>query len=69
MTPRHFADLAELSPEDIAGLLASARDLEAEPRNRRLVGRVLGLLFFNPSLRTLSSMQAGMAQLEALPSC
>ena len=30
---------------------------------RALAGRILGLLFFNPSLRTLASMQAAMARL------
>jgi N-acetylornithine carbamoyltransferase len=30
---------------------------------RALAGKILGLVFFNPSLRTLASFQAGMARL------
>ncbi len=59
----HFTDLGLLTRERIESLLDSARTLEAAPRSTTLAGRILGLLFFNPSLRTLSSMQAGMAQL------
>ncbi len=35
----------------------------SEPEPQALAGKILGLLFFNPSLRTLASMQAGMARL------
>jgi len=64
MTPiRHYTDLADLESSQVEALLASAKDLELDPIRRSLVGRILGLLFFNPSLRTLSSMQAGMSQL------
>ncbi|MEZ4424011.1 MAG: N-acetylornithine carbamoyltransferase [Gemmatimonadota bacterium] len=60
---RHFTDLGALQPSAVEALLASASELERHPRRDDLRGRVLGLLFFNPSLRTLSSFQAGMAQL------
>jgi N-acetylornithine carbamoyltransferase len=60
---KRFLDLSELEPAAIARLLALAAALEKNPRSEALRGRVLGLLFLNPSLRTLSSMQAGMAQL------
>ena len=63
MSVRHFTDLAALERSQIEALLEAARGLEADPIRPALAGRVLGLLFFNPSLRTLSSMQAGMAQL------
>src|SRR5436190_7244098 len=56
-------DLSELDVATISRLLALAARLEKEPRSDALRGRVLGLLFMNPSVRTLSSMQAGMAQL------
>jgi N-acetylornithine carbamoyltransferase len=56
-------DLAELDAATISRLLALAAKLEKEPLSDALRGRVLGLLFVNPSMRTLSSMQAGMAQL------
>ena len=60
---KSFLDLADLGREEVADLVALARRLQEHPEPRALAGRVLGLLFFNPSLRTLSSMQAGMARL------
>jgi len=60
---KSFLDLADLSREEVADLVALARRLKEHPEPRALAGRILGLLFFNPSLRTLSSMQAGMARL------
>jgi ornithine carbamoyltransferase len=60
---KRFVDLAELGPEQVAELLRLARRLESHPEPRALVGKVLGLLFLNPSLRTLASFQAGMARL------
>jgi N-acetylornithine carbamoyltransferase len=58
-----FLDLADFTLEQVQFLLALARRLERHPEPRALAGRILGLLFLNPSLRTLSSMQAGMARL------
>ena len=60
---KRFTDLAEVGREQALELLALARRLEAQPEPRALVGKVLGLLFMNPSLRTLASFQAGMARL------
>jgi N-acetylornithine carbamoyltransferase len=60
---KRFHSLAELAREEIAELLELASRLERAPEPRALAGRILGLLFFNPSLRTLASMQAGMARL------
>lgn len=60
---KRFLDLAHLEREEIVGLLELARRLEAHPEPRALAGKILGLLFFNPSLRTLASFQAGMARL------
>ncbi len=58
-----FVDLADLSREEVVDLLALAARLERQPEPRALAGKILGLVFFNPSLRTLSSFQAGMARL------
>lgn len=60
---RRFIDLADFSREQIEELLVIARRLERVPEPDALRGKVLGLLFMNPSLRTLSSFQAGMARL------
>jgi len=60
---KNFLDLADHPREAILELLALAARLERHPEPQALAGRVLGLLFFNPSLRTLASFQAGMARL------
>jgi len=58
-----FHSLADLRPEEVRDLLALASRLQRHPEPRALAGKILGLLFFDPSLRTLASMQAGMARL------
>jgi N-acetylornithine carbamoyltransferase len=60
---KRFLDLADFAREDIVELLALAQRLQDNPEPRALAGKILGLLFFNSSLRTLASMQAGMARL------
>ncbi len=60
---RHFIDLADFSRDQVRALLALAASLEREPQPTALAGKVLGLLFMNPSLRTLASFQAAMARL------
>jgi len=60
---RRFVDLADLPREAIADLLRLAARLERAPEPDALRGKVLALLFFNPSLRTLASFQSGMARL------
>src|ERR1700753_1375070 len=60
---KRFLDLACLERQEVLELLALARRLDANPGTRPLAGKILGLVFFNPSLRTLASFQAGMARL------
>jgi N-acetylornithine carbamoyltransferase len=60
---KNFLDLADFPRDEIADLLALAERLRERPEPAALRGRVLGLLFFNPSLRTLASMQVAMARL------
>jgi N-acetylornithine carbamoyltransferase len=60
---RQFIDLADFSRDELLALLQLARRLEAQPEPQALAGKVLGLLFMNPSLRTLASFQSGMARL------
>ncbi len=58
-----FLDLAQLGHDGVVDLLGLAERLNERPEPSTLAGRTLGLLFFNPSLRTLASMQVAMAQL------
>ena len=51
------------TPEEARELLALARELKANPYRDDLRNRSAGLLFFNPSLRTRSSMDLAMQQL------
>jgi N-acetylornithine carbamoyltransferase len=60
---KDFLSLADLSMGDVTDLLDRAAWLERHPEAEALKGKVLALLFFNPSLRTLASFQAGMARL------
>ncbi|HEV3237855.1 MAG TPA: ornithine carbamoyltransferase [Gemmataceae bacterium] len=64
---RHFLDLLDLNPGETACLIKSTADLKAAhqrgERRPTLLGRVLGLVFEKPSLRTRVSFQTAMAQL------
>ncbi|MGH8133623.1 MAG: N-acetylornithine carbamoyltransferase, partial [Steroidobacteraceae bacterium] len=60
---RRFVDLADCGREQVLSLLELARRLERQPEPRSLAAKILGLVFFNPSLRTLASFQAAMARL------
>lgn len=60
---KRFVDLADFSRDDIVSLIELAHRLEMRPEPQALAGRILGLLFLNPSLRTLASFQAGMSRL------
>ena len=60
---RNFLDLADHGRDGVMDLLALADRLREQPEPAALAGRVLGLLFFNPSLRTQTSMRVAMAKL------
>src|SRR5580698_2225987 len=60
---KRFMDLANFSRDQILDLLGLAQALQDRPEPRALAGKILGLVFFNPSLRTLASFQAAMARL------
>jgi ornithine carbamoyltransferase len=64
---RHFLDLSDLDNGELERVLAEAARMKAAfvggDRAPRLPGRVLGLVFEKPSLRTRVSFEAGMAQL------
>jgi ornithine carbamoyltransferase len=64
---RHILTLDDLSTAEIEQLLALSENLKREYlhgiRSPRLAGRVLGLLFSKPSLRTRVSFEAAMTHL------
>jgi ornithine carbamoyltransferase len=64
---RHFIDLLDLTRQDLMHLFEEAARLKAAHNRREatpcLLGRVIGLVFEKPSLRTRVSFQAAIAQL------
>jgi N-acetylornithine carbamoyltransferase len=60
---KRFVDLADFTRDEVLSLLELARRLEKQPEPRALAGKILGLVFFNPSLRTLASCQTAMQRL------
>ncbi|MFO0806272.1 MAG: ornithine carbamoyltransferase [Gemmataceae bacterium] len=64
---RHFLNLIDFTSEELTALLAeSARLKAAHARGvptRSLAGKVVGLVFEKPSLRTRVSFESGVAQL------
>ena len=64
---RHFLDLLDLTSDELTHLLEEAARLKASQAQRRrsptLQGRVLGLVFEKPSLRTRVSFESAFAQL------
>jgi len=60
---RLFNDLADFTLDELDSLLELAGRLDRNPEPRALEGKVLSLLFLNPSLRTLASFQAAMVRL------
>jgi N-acetylornithine carbamoyltransferase len=60
---RHFVAPDSISLAELDELLALAADLKQNPLRDDLRGKSVGLVFFNPSLRTRSSMDIGVQQL------
>jgi ornithine carbamoyltransferase len=64
---RHFLNLIDLTAEELTYLLEEAARLKADCqrgiRPPLLAGRVLGMIFEKPSLRTRASFEAAMAHL------
>ena len=62
---RHLLSITDLSVEEIDGLLDTAADIEANPEAyaRKMEGKKLATLFFEPSTRTRLSFEAAMYEL------
>ena len=64
---KHFVSIADLTSEELWGLLRLARDLKKEWKaggNQPILqGQVLGMVFQKPSLRTRVSFEMGMVHL------
>jgi N-acetylornithine carbamoyltransferase len=60
---RHFLSTLDWSRAELEELLDDARALKRGAHADDLAGRAVGLLFFNPSLRTRTSFEIGVSQL------
>ncbi len=57
---RHWITMLEWDAGELNTLVARAAELKAGSTTQALRGRILGMLFFNPSLRTRVSMEAAI---------
>ncbi|MGI8819266.1 MAG: N-acetylornithine carbamoyltransferase [Chthoniobacterales bacterium] len=57
---KHATSLAKIGLENAARILQTAHAWKKEPPRPHLAGKILGMLFFNPSLRTRASFEAVM---------
>lgn len=65
---RSFLTTSEWAREELDGLIESAlRFKQGGDPSKLLAGRSIGLVFFNPSLRTRASMQVGIYELGGNP--
>ena len=62
---KHLVTIAELSPDEVTGLIALATDIKSRPQAWRgaLEGKTLGMIFAKSSTRTRVSFEVGMYQL------
>jgi ornithine carbamoyltransferase len=64
----HFLTGEELDGEQLAAVLARARELKADPGTSHILdGRAVGLIFDRPSTRTRVSFEAGVHELGGHP--
>ncbi len=57
---RHFTRIADLDVTGVAAILDEALAWKKHPPGAHLAGKLLGMVFFNPSLRTRASFEAAM---------
>ena len=60
---KSFINTLEYSAAQLEFLLGRAKDFKAGKKDRALEGKSVGLIFFNPSLRTRVSFEVAVAQL------
>ncbi len=63
MKPQAFLAPQDMSLAETRDLLAVARNLQKNPLRRDLAGKTIGMIFFNPSLRTRTSFDVAMNHL------
>jgi N-acetylornithine carbamoyltransferase len=59
---KHATQLSDLGPETLNRILSIAKTWKGKPHPTHLRDKLLGMLFFNPSLRTRASFEAVMAR-------
>src|SRR6185295_15777424 len=64
---RHFLSTRHLSQPEFEALLARGADFREGAESEALRGRHVGLVFFNPSLRTRVSMEIAVSKLGGTP--
>jgi Ornithine carbamoyltransferase len=64
---RSFCSTGEFSREELSELLDLAMKFKTVGHGKPLAGRSVALVFFNPSLRTRTSMEIGVSQLGGHP--
>ena len=64
---RDFLNTADFSGDEFRELVERALHLKVSGPRPLLAGQVVGLVFFNPSLRTKTSLMAGVSSLGGIP--
>ena len=59
---KHATRISDLGSEVIERILARAKEWKGQPHPKHLRDKILGMVFFNPSLRTRASFEAVMAR-------
>lgn len=60
---KHFINTADVPPADLENILTRAAEMKAGGSEKPLAGRSVALVFFDPSVRTRTSMEVGIFQL------
>lgn len=64
---RHFLSVQGLTHERVEALLARSEEFRKGAQSAILAGKHVGLVFFNPSLRTRVSMEVAVSKLGGIP--